>query len=420
MTLQLKDFRIRNRPVVSGRRLAPDMPERMTNNIRDAETQIAEPFKGLTTDGQVVPGMFTLRKTGLSNESMTRAAEAWLASIDSSQRDAALFSVDSDAWRRWSNIHAFLMRHGAMMEPMTYDQQELIFALLREGFSHSGFELARNIMKLNDSIQEITGSDEELGEWLYWLSVLGEPSLDEPWGWQFDGHHLNVNCFLLGGQMVMTPMFMGSEPVAVDIGKHAGTRVFQAEESTALNLARTLSAKQLSKAIVSDEVPSGIFTGAFRDNFEMRFEGIKFDDLSSHQQALMFNLIGTYINRMRSGHAQLKMDEIRQHLDETHFAWMGGTDEDSVFYYRVYSPVILIDFDHQNGIFLDNDEPSRNHIHTVVRTPNGNDYGKDLLRQHREQANHHNHQWLPPTQQVYPHRPEVSGFRSAGRDPGFF
>ena len=322
---------------------------------------------------------------------MKRAAEAWLDSVDPGQRDAALFSVDSDAWRRWSNIHAFLMRHGAMMEPMTQDQRDLAFGLLREGFSPSGFELARNIMKLNDSIREITGSDEELGEWLYWLSVLGEPSLDEPWGWQFDGHHLNVNCFLLGGQMVMTPMFMGSEPVAVDIGKHAGTRVFQAEGGTALNLALTLSAKQRSKAIVTDEVPSGIFTGAFRDNFEMRHEGIKLDDLSSHQQALMFDLIGTYINRMRSDHAQLKMDEIRQHLDETHFAWMGGTDEDSVFYYRVHSPVILIEFDHQNGIFLDNDEPTRNHIHTVVRTPNGNDYGRDLLRQHREQVNHHSH-----------------------------
>ena len=252
----------------------------------------------------------------------------------------------------------------------------------------AALNLARNIMKLNDSIREITGSDEELGEWLYWLSVLGEPSLEEPWGWQFDGHHLNVNCFLVGGQMVMTPMFMGSEPVAVDIGRHAGTWVFQEEESTALNLARTLDAEQRSKAIVSDEVPSGVFTGAFRDNFEMRYEGIKFDDLSSHQQALVFNLIGTYVNRMRSDHAQLKMDEIRQHLDQTHFAWMGGADEDSVFYYRVHSPVILIEFDHQSGIFLDNDEPSRNHIHTVVRTPNGNDYGKDLLRQHREQVNH--------------------------------
>jgi hypothetical protein len=28
------------------------------------------------------------------------------------------------------------------------------------------------------------------------------------------------------------------------------------------------------------------------------------------------------------------------------------------------------------------DRPTRDHIHTIVRTPNGNDYGKDLLRQH--------------------------------------
>jgi len=28
------------------------------------------------------------------------------------------------------------------------------------------------------------------------------------------------------------------------------------------------------------------------------------------------------------------------------------------------------------------------HIHVVVRTPNGNDYGKDLLRQHYEQYPH--------------------------------
>jgi hypothetical protein len=28
--------------------------------------------------------------------------------------------------------------------------------------------------------------------------------------------------------------------------------------------------------------------------------------------------------------------------------------------------------------------PNRAHIHTVIRTPNGNDYGFDLLRQHYE------------------------------------
>ncbi|MYC28893.1 MAG: DUF3500 domain-containing protein [Chloroflexi bacterium] len=388
MTLTLKDFKIRNRPVVSGRRLDPDMSEQMRENLSNAEAQIAEPFKGLSADGQVKPGLYSLQQTGLSTDVMKGAAEAWLASLDASQRDAARFTMDSDAWRRWSNIHVFLMRHGAMMEPMSQDQRELVFGLLRQGFSPQGFELARNIMRLNEAIREITGSDEELGEWLYWLSIMGEPSQDEPWGWQFDGHHLNVNWFVLGDQVVMTPMFMGSEPVAVDIGKYAGTRVFQAEESAAINLAQTFTADQRRKAVVSEDVPSGVFTGAFRDNFEMHYEGIKFDDLSSHQQAIMFDLIGTYVNRMPAGHAQLRMDEVRQHLSETHFAWMGGTGEDSVFYYRVHSPVILIEFDHQNGIFLDNDYPTRNHIHTVMRTPNGNDYGKDLLRQHREQHDH--------------------------------
>jgi hypothetical protein len=58
-----------------------------------------------------------------------------------------------------------------------------------------------------------------------------------------------------------------------------------------------------------------------------------------------------------------------------------------VFYYRIHSPVILIEFDHQKPINLrhlaaDPNAPTRQHIHVVVRTPNGNDYGKDLLRQH--------------------------------------
>jgi hypothetical protein len=45
----------------------------------------------------------------------------------------------------------------------------------------------------------------------------------------------------------------------------------------------------------------------------------------------------------------------------------------------------MIEFDHQGPANLREllgDKPTRQHIHAVVRTPNGNDYGKDLLRQH--------------------------------------
>jgi hypothetical protein len=46
----------------------------------------------------------------------------------------------------------------------------------------------------------------------------------------------------------------------------------------------------------------------------------------------------------------------------------------------VHSPVVLIEFDHQRGLILGPDEHSKHHIHTIMRTPNGNDYGKALLR----------------------------------------
>jgi hypothetical protein len=56
---------------------------------------------------------------------------------------------------------------------------------------------------------------------------------------------------------------------------------------------------------------------------------------------------------------------------------------------------LLIEFDHQSPagmrrLFAQDQRgvPFRQHIHVVVRTPNGNDYGKDLLRQHYEEHPH--------------------------------
>jgi hypothetical protein len=244
------------------------------------------------------------------------------------------------------------------------------------------------VMRLNDVIADITGRHEEYGEWLYWLSVFGTPSPTEPWGWQIDGHHLIVNCLVLGDQLVLTPMFMGSEPVDIDTGAYAGTRVFQAEEAGGLALVRALTKTQRAKTVLSMELPGEVFATAFRDNLELKPAGIRYDELSRSQQNLFRRLLDAYVGRIRPGHAEVRGDEVKRHLAETHFAWIGGVEEDSVFYYRVHSPVILIEFDHQRGVALDNDQPSRDHIHTVIRTPNGNDYGKDLLRQHYQQVDH--------------------------------
>ena len=67
---------------------------------------------------------------------------------------------------------------------------------------------------------------------------------------------------------------------------------------------------------------------------------------------------------------------------------MGSTNDDGPFYYRVHSPVVLVEFDHYPDVVFDNKVPTRNHIHTVIRTPHAGDYGADLLRQHHDRYAH--------------------------------
>jgi hypothetical protein len=378
----------RERHSTPSRRPFP-LPQRLQEQLDKGKAEIERQMVGITADGTPEPGLFAIQPTGVSTAPIRAAAAAWVAALTPEQRAAATFDVDDKMWRAWSNVHPFMIRHGVMFEEMTDAQRDLGLALLQESLSAYGYQLARDVMRLNYVIGEITGRWDDYGEWTYWLSIFGTPSADAPWGWQIDGHHLIVNFFVLGDQVVMTPTFLGSEPVLAVGGKYDGTRVFQAEEANGLALMQALRPEQQKQALIGAEAHNEAFTSAFRDNTRIPYQGIRYDALTPAQQALLVRLIETYINHMRPGHAAVRLDEIKQRLPETYFAWMGGCADDSVFYYRIHSPVVLIEFDHQLGLALDNDFPNRQHIHTVVRTPNGNDYGKDLLRQHYEQSPHH-------------------------------
>jgi hypothetical protein len=184
----------------------------------------------------------------------------------------------------------------------------------------------------------------------------------------------------------MTPTFLGSEVVLAETGRYRGTRVFARDETMGLQFAETLSPDQFRQSIIGDNLPGDVVATCYRDNLEMNYEGIAFADLRTDQQVALRELIALHVGRMRRGHASVKLAEIERHLDRTFFAWIGERSARGVFYYRIHSPVVLIEFDYLSGVVFDNDEPSRDHIHTIVRTPNGNDYGKDLLRQHYELA----------------------------------
>lgn len=344
---------------------------------------LAVPFKGITADGNIAPGLFKVRSSGVSTKPVKQAAEAFLKSLNDEQRQRTMYAFNDDEWRRWDNRH-FPPRQGVGFKEMTEAQRELAFKLIGASLSAKGLKLTQDIMKLNGTLAELTNNFNEYGEWLYFVTIMGTPSDKEPWGWQLDGHHCILNYFVLGDQVVMTPTFMGSEPVRADGGKFKGTVIMQNEQDNGFKFFAALTPEQQAKATLNREKTKNYnLTEAYKDNVVLDYAGLAGAQLNAAQKKLLLNVVSEYISNMDAGHARVKMREVEQHLDKTYFAWIGSNDPNGVFYYRIHSPVLLIEFDHQTPVALARSPiPTRQHIHTVVRTPNGNDYGKDLLRQH--------------------------------------
>ena len=346
---------------------------------------MAEPFKGVTLDGTVTPGLYSIQSTGVSTEPIREAAEQFLASLSGELLKKTRYAADDIEWRKWHNVHR-APREGVSFGEMNDTERERAFGLLDASLSAKGLKKTKNVMLLNEHIAEIVDKHGEYGEEFYWITMMGEPSEAEPWGWQLDGHHLVINYFVLGDQVVMTPAFMGSEPV-IGTGRFEGVEVMQDEQNKGLAFMESLDASQQKQAMLAGEKTRGnALAQAYNDNLVLDYAGIRADVLTAPQKKLLREVVAEYVFNMDEGHAALRMEEIEAHLDDTYFAWLGSTGPESVFYYRIQSPVILIEFDHQGPIALDGPRvPSRRHVHSVVRTPNGNDYGKDLLRQHYEQ-----------------------------------
>ena len=149
-------------------RSAEDLAERFRRMSLDAEKKgLAEPFKGITSNGNVEPGLFTIRSTGVSTEPVRKAADTFLAALTKEQRDKTMFPVDDPEWRKWMNQH-FYVRQGVSFLEMTDAQREVAFGLLRASLSAKGLKLTRDIMRLNQTLGELNNNDvEQYGEFRY-------------------------------------------------------------------------------------------------------------------------------------------------------------------------------------------------------------------------------------------------------------
>lgn len=311
--------------------------------------------------------------------------------MDDQQRLKTCYHIDSPEWRTWSNPEFLLSDKGIRLDEITPELRASVLKVLETTLSPEGYEKAISAMRVNHFLGELVQSPAVMNEFSYNFVLFGAPSTTRPWGFSFYGHHLCLNVLLYKTQIVVSPWFTGAEPNLIDEGPYKGTRILENEETLGLRLMQSLSPEQQARAQVYKQMedpamPHGRWNhddqrhlcGAYRDNRIVPYEGILVSEMTPSQQDVVLAICGEYLLYLPERARRQRLEQIRGWFRETYFCWIGGFGDEDPFYYRVQSPVVVAEFDHHSGVFLTNGQPAKFHIHTLLRTPNGGDYGVAL------------------------------------------
>ena len=357
-----------------------------------------QPFKGITNDGGLRPGLYPLAPARAGEEAptaaMAAAARKLLSAATLDEVSKVTYPVDAPEWQSWANPEFMQHDTGLRLDELDPAVRDAALAVVEASLSPAGFQLVRNLMRINGFLGDLVELPLLMNEFSYNFALFGEPSETAPWGWQLFGHHVALNCLVVGTQLVISPVFLGAEPDGIDAGPHRGVKVFKERIALARQLMGALPDEQRKEATVYESMvdpamPDGRvhpgderhLGGCFQDNRVIPYEGILVSSMPPEARAVLDDVVEDFIAYLPDGPRTARRREIQEHYGETWFSWIGGWAEPEAFYFRLQSPVLVLELDHHAGVFLSNDEPAPFHMHTVVRTPNGNDYGRELVRQ---------------------------------------
>lgn len=309
------------------------------------------------------------------------AANAFLATLDASQRAKALADFASAKKAGWSNLPVTMVpRNGVRLGDLTKAQRTAALDLVAAVVSKEGYQKVLDIMNGDEMLATGKAGDKGgkgskgkgpkamFGNEQYFIAIFGEPSATQPWLVQFGGHHLGLNVTVVGKNFVLTPTHTGTQPDAFTWEGRA-VRPLGPENDRAFKLINALDEKQKAQAIL-DSKPRNLILGPGQDGKKIEPQGIKGSALTEQQQTMLLDLAAAWVNILRADAATARLAEIKQALPDTYFAWYGPTANGSTAYFRVQGPTLVIEYAPQGGT---------SHIHTIIRDP-GNDYGAKLTR----------------------------------------
>ena len=314
-----------------------------------------------------------------SHSIMTDAARAYLASLPPDLRARTMFPFSTEERMNWHFVP--IERKGVALREMNSEQKHLAEALLAAGLSQRGLIKAHTIMSLDQVLKEMEkgGKGPERDPEKYYVSIFGEPSEQGTWGYRFEGHHISLNFTIANGRIASSPNFFGANPAEVKEGPRTGLRALKREEDLGRDMVKSLTDAQRAIAIVDKTAPKDIITFDSRKAaLNGQPNGLPFAKMTAKQKEILTELVGEYASNFPQQIADWRMDQYHKTQANLFFAWSGGIEKGEPHYYRIQTPVFLIEYDDTQN--------NANHIHSVWRDFAG-DFGEDLLAQHY-QASH--------------------------------
>jgi len=346
------------------------------------------------------------------------AANKFLATLDDTQRQKAMFRFDDEEQRkRWSNLPVSIVpRAGLSMGELNPSQSSAAMALVASALSPRGFEKVQQIMAADETLKNTQGSGQPggrgrggppqgagpagpppgrgpdaarggrgggppngrgggglmFGSDLYYISLLGTPSEKNIWMLQFGGHHLALNITIEGERGILTPTLTGAQP-ALYTANGKIVRPLAGESDKAIALLSALDENQRKQAILSFRL-ADLVLGPGQDGKTIQPEGLKASSMTEKQRSMLLDIVSEWAGIVHESAAVARMAQLKAEIDETWFAWSGPTTVVSgnniAAYYRIQGPHLVIEYAPQQM----GGDPSL-HVHTMYRDPT-NDYGR--------------------------------------------
>ena len=200
--------------------------------------------------------------------------------------------------------------------------------------------------------------------------IFGTPAEDEPWSVQLDGHHVGLNVALSGDQLTISPSFIGTQPADFDLGGEP-IRPLAGESDDAYALVNLLDKQQRIAAVVGDR-RRDLEAGPGRDNKIPEAVGVDCSTFNEAQRAKLTELISHWVSDLPPAHAEKRMAQLTEEIDQMKFSWNGAVEAGSDISYRLQGPTVIIEYACQSL----GGNPQQ-HLHTMYRNPQ-NEYGGQI------------------------------------------